>query len=464
MRNLNQSVLDSDKIGSMLFKLSLPAFMGMFVSTSYNVVITIVIGHSVGSLGIAGLSIVFPLQMFAMGVGQVTGIGGASLISRLIGAGHKNRAEQALGNAVTINIIVSLLLTAIGLANPDFWLRLSGSDDAILPYARDYMTIIFMGMILSTTIISFNGLTIAQGNTRLPMVCQICGAFLNIILDAVFIIWLNMGVKGAALGTVISQFVSVAIFLGYYLFRKSYLLISLPSLKPDFQIIKEILAVGISALASTLTSSIMGILFMRMLLGYGGDLAVSAFGILNRIMMFTIMPGMVIGQAMQPIVGFNYGAKRYDRIIKSLKIASISSTLICFAAFLILQLAPEPLIRIFTSDQALIEVGVYATHRVFLFIWVMGFLMIGTTTFQALGKAGIAFFTSLARSAIFLIPALYLQAYFWGLDGVWLALPVSDILTAFLIAVLLIPQIKSLRRKRDAENNELARQLEQPVD
>jgi Na+-driven multidrug efflux pump len=157
--------------------------------------------------------------------------------------------------------------------------------------------------------------------------------FLKSFLDAVFIIWLNMGVKGAALGTVISQFVSVAIFVGYYLFRKSYLLISLPSLKPDFQIIKEILAVGISALASTLTSSIMGILFMRMLLGYGGDLAVSAFGNLNRIMMFTIMPGDGDRPGYAADRGFNYGAKRYDRIIKSLKIASISSTLICFAAF-----------------------------------------------------------------------------------------------------------------------------------
>ncbi len=456
MAHLKQSILDTDKIGSLLLKLTIPAFTGMFVVALYNVVNTIFIGHYIDSLGIAGLSLVFPYQMLGMGIGQITGMGGASLISRLLGANNADRAEKTLGSAISFNIVLAVFISIVVLANPDFWLRISGADEAVLPYARDYMVVIFYGMIANIFAMSFNGLTISQGNTRLPMIAQISGAIINIILDAVFIIWLGWGTRGAAIGTVIAQFVTAGIFLSYYLFSNSYLKIRARNLKPDFKIIKEILAIGISALAATLASSLTSIVIMRIMVQYGGDIALSTFGILNRILMFSIMPGMVVGQAMQPIVGFNYGAKRYDRVIRAIKIAVISSTVICLAAFCWLYFFPEPLVKVFTSDADLINKCAYAMKRAFFFIYLMGFLMVGTTLFQALGKASQSFITSLARSALLLIPCMLIMSHYLGLEGVWMSFPMVDAMSCVLVAVLLMPQLRYLRQKRMNENAGLA--------
>ena len=452
MPSVNRSLLDTDNVGRMLFKLALPTFMGMFVMTMYNVVNTIFIGHYIGPLGIAGLSIVFPFQVFSFGIGQMTGMGGASMISRLIGAENHAKAEKVLGNAISVNIVMSIIFTIIGLSNPDFWLRLSGASDTILPYARDYWIVIFIGFISSTFAMSFNALMIAEGNTRLAMISQIAGALLNIGLDAIFIIGLGWGVKGAALGTVISQTMSVIVFMVYYLQGRSLLKIRLKNLLWDFSILKGILSIGISALASTLANSLTSILTMRLLMHYGGDLSISAYGILNRITMFALMPGIVIGQALQPLVGFNYGAKRYDRILKSLKIAIIASSAICVAAFFVMYFMPEPFVKIFTTETDLISGTTYAIHRAFFFIYLVGFVMVGSTLFLAAGKAGRAFVTSMARSALFFIPVLLFMANFFQLEGVWLTFPIVDVMTFSLILGLVIPEIKDLRRKLAAQN------------
>lgn len=308
-------MLDDDRIGRLLLKLSLPAFFGMFVMTLYNVVDTIFIGHYVGPFGIAGLSIVFPLQMLSLGIGQLTGMGGASLISRLIGARNIPRAERAVGNAVTIAIVLSVIIMVAGLSNTDFWLRLMGSSEAILPYARDYMTIILIGMVFMTFAMSLNTLVRAEGNARVAMTGMIIGAVLNIILDAVFIISLGMGIKGAALATVIAHLISVVYLMSYYFTGSSFLKIRSANLVLELNIVKAILAIGIASLARTIAGSLSAVLVNRMLVAYGGDYAVSAFGIIHRIMMFAIMPGIVIGQGLQPVLGFNYGAKRYDRAL-----------------------------------------------------------------------------------------------------------------------------------------------------
>ncbi len=460
MHSPNRSLLDTDRIGPLLFKLALPSFLGMFVVTLYNVVNTIFVGHYVGPLGIAGLSLVFPFQMFAMGLGQVSGMGGASLISRLIGSRDIQKAEKTLGNAFLFNLIVSVVVTAAGLLFPDFWLKLAGASDTVLPYARDYMQIIFIGMVANIFVMSCNGLVISEGNTRVVMVAQITGAVLNVILDSVLIIWLGWGVKGAAIGTVIAQIVSAIIFLGYYLSGRSYVKIRLRNLRIELQIMRGILAIGVSALASTLTSSISAVLVMRMLEIYGGDIALSTFGIINRIMMFSMMPAMVTGQGFQPIAGFNYGAKRYDRVLQGLKIALIVSTCWGLIAFIVLNLFAGNFLRVFTDDAQLISLGTYAIHRAFFFIYLIGFLMVGMTTFVALGKATQSFITSITRSALFLIPALFILANLFQLDGVWMAFPVVDALTTVLIAILLIPQIHILRKKRKLQNTTVPVELE----
>jgi putative MATE family efflux protein len=446
-RGPNLSVLDDDRIGGLLVKLTLPAFLGMFVMTLYNVVDTIFIGQYVGPLGIAGLSIVFPLQMFSMGIGQMMGMGGASLISRLIGANNISRAEHALGNAFSGTIVLSAIVMIAGLSNVDFWVRLMGASDTILPYAHDYMMIILYGMFFMTFSMSMNTLIRAEGNARVPMIGMIIGAGLNIILDAIFIIPLEMGVRGAALATVIAQFVSTLYFLSYHLTGKSFLKLLPKNLIIQWQIMKDILAIGISALAMTVAGSVASIFVNRLLVFYGGDLHISAFGVLHRIMMFALMPGMVIGQGLQPILGFNYGARRFDRALRVIRMAVTYASAIHVIAFVVLYFSPGTFVRIFTADTELINVSVYAAKRIFLVMPLIGLMMVGQLVFQAIGKVVQAIVSSLARSALFLLPTVLIFPHFWGIDGVWLAFPVTDVLTVLLTLGLLIPILFDFYRK-----------------
>ncbi len=447
MKNQTQSVLDDSRIGRLLLKLTLPTFFGMFIMTLYNVVDTIFIGHYVGPLGIAGLSIVFPIQLMSIGIGDMTGMGGASLISRSIGAGDLTKAERTLGNALTTNIVLSVIIMAAGLANPDFWLRLMGASETILPYARDFMTIILFGTVFSTLSMALNSLIRAEGNARVPMTGMIIGAILNIILCAVFIIPLDMGVRGSALATVIAQLISVLYFMSYFFGGKSFLKIHFRSLIIEWNILKGILAIGIASFVRLMAGSLSAIFVNRMLITYGGDLAISTFGIVNRIMMFALMPGIAIGGGLQPILGFNYGAKRYNMAIKAIKIAMVAATACCLGVFIVLYFAPEPFIRIFTADNELIALGSYAAKRVFLSLYLTGSLMVGSLVFQSIGKATQAFVTAISRPFLFLIPLIFVLPRFLELDGVWLAFPITDGLTFLLTISLLLFQVRELRKK-----------------
>jgi len=250
------NVLDTDRIGWLLVKLTTPAFFGMFVQTLYNVVNTIFIGQFVGPLGIAGLSIVFPLQMLAMGIGMMVGMGGSSLISRFLGAGDVTSAERTVGNGISIGIILSLAITAAVLPLVNFWLRLIGASDAVLPYARDYLVIVISGTIFNVFAMSLLNFARAEGNARVGMTAMIIGGVLNIILDAVFIIWMGMGVTGAALGTVIGQFVSMVYLWSYYFTGSSYLKISMRTLRLDLRILKQMFAIGLASFVQTIAGSL----------------------------------------------------------------------------------------------------------------------------------------------------------------------------------------------------------------
>jgi putative MATE family efflux protein len=438
--------LEDTRIGRLLLNLSIPAFFGSVVMMLYNVIDTIFIGQYIGPLGIAGLTIVFPIQMLAMGVGHMSGMGGASLISRLLGSGETSRAQLALGNSISSTVFLSLIVVIAGESNPDFWLRLVGSSETILPYAREYMTVILVGMVFQTLSMSFNGLIRSEGNARVAMIGMIIGAGLNIVLDAIFIIPLEMGIKGAAWATVIAQFVSVVYFLRYYYSGQSHLKITRKDLVFNFPILKLIYAIGIAALAMTLAGSFSAVLVNRVLVTYGGDYAISAFGIINRILMFAILPGMVIGQGLQPILGYNYGARRYSLALKAIKIAMVWSVSLCMVAFILLYSAPDIFIRIFTSDIGLIEMSTHAARRIFAALYLMGFAFVGQLVFQSLGKALKSFITSLARPALFLIPTVLILPHFWGLDGVWWAYPITDGLTVVLTTILLIPQLRELQK------------------
>jgi len=446
MQNQNHNVLDTDKIGRLLIKLTVPMFFGMFVQTIYNVVDTIFIGHYVGRDGIAALSLVFPLQMLAMGVGSMVGVGGASLISRLIGAGDKHGAERALGNGVAAGILLSIILTAIVIPSVVFWVKLIGASENVLPYARDYLTIVMSGTVFNVLSSALIVYIRSEGNARVGMTTMILGSVLNIILDAVFIIALGMGMKGAALATVISQIIATIYALSYYITGSSYRRLRIGNFVPHFKILKSIFAIGVAQFAQTIATSLAAMFLIKMAATYGGDLALASFGIIQRILYFSMMPGMVIGQGMQPILGFNYGAKRYNLALKSIMLAAISATLLSITAFLVLYFFPEPIIKVFTNDKQLIDECIHVTRIVFMALPLLGFFNVSQLTFPSIGKAAQTFIVAIARPAVFLLPSVIILPRFWQLDGVWLSFPTSDTLTFLLAAVLMIPLIRQFKK------------------
>jgi len=452
----SMSILDTDRIGKLLFKLALPAFFGMLVMALYNVVDTIFIGRYVGSLGIAGLSVVFPFQMLAQGFGMMAGIGGASLVSRSLGAKDLLKSERALGNALLLGSVFGIFMSIIILANMDFWLSMAGASESIMPYAREYMEVVISFAILMTLVMTFHSVVIAEGNAKLPMISMICGAVMNIILDALFVITFQMGIRGAAIATMISNGASLLCFLWYYLSGRSTLKLELKIFIPDFRVLRQIVVIGVSGLAMTLSNSFSAIFLNNLLLQHGGDMAISTFGLINRAMVFIFMPCMVIGQGMQPIIGFNYGARQYDRVFKALKISLSWATGIAIAGFLVFYFFPGPIMRIFTTEQDLIAHTVYASKRMFLAIYLLGFISVSSIVFQALGKAVQSFIASVARPALILIPTLLVLSSVWRLDGIWYTFPVTDVLTALVILLLLIPLIRDLRKRRDSEKPDVS--------
>lgn len=455
----NHNVLDTDKIGRLLMKMTVPMFFGMLVQTIYSVVDAIFIGHYViapvgsptDSPGLAALSVVFPLQMLAMGIGMMVGVGGASLISRLIGGNDKPGAERTLGNSISVGILLSIIFTVIVLPNVDFWARLIGASENILPFARDYLIIIMAGTVFN---VLMNALMIwirSEGNARVSMIIMILGFGLNIILDAVFIIWLDMGMTGAALATVISQIIASIYGLSYYITGSSYLKLRISNFMPDFKILKLVFAIGVAQFAQTLATVFAATILVRTASSYGGDLALASFGIIQRVLQFVIMPGMVIGQSMQPILGFNYGAKRYTLALRTITLAGIAATILSILLFTVIYLIPEPIIKLFTSDKQLIDECVQVMRLAFMAVPLLGFFNVGQLIFPSIGKALQSFIVALARPAVFLIPAVIIMPHFWQLNGVWLSFPLSDTLTFILVVVLIIPQIKQFQKAAAAE-------------
>ena len=456
MENRNHNVLNTDRIGPLLLKLTMPAFFGMFVQALYNVVSTIFVGNFVGTpeegaLAIGGLTIVFPLQMLAMGFGMMVGIGGASLISRQLGAGNNIDAERTLGNGFTISFILAFIVAIVVLPFMDFWLRLIGASDAVLVHAKDYLVFIISGSFFAIFSMALLSFARAEGNARVGMTAMILGAAFSIGLSALFIIVLDMGTKGAGLATIIAQAISMFYLLAYYLTGSSYLKIRIANFRPDFRILKKMFAVGISAFTQTVASSLSAMILINLVISYGGDTTLSAFGIVQRLMMFAMMPGMVIGQGAQPILGYNYGAKRYHLLLKTITIAAVSSTVLSILVFLVLYFSPQPLIRIFSSDPALVAEGAYVAKLMFLAMPVMGAIQLGTQMFQAMGKAVQAFITAIVRPIVFLIPLVFILSNAWGLDGVLLAFPASDLLTFILILFLISPIIRHFRKAAASE-------------
>ena len=440
--------LANEPVKTLLWKLTVPALAGMFVMSLYSVVDMIFVGRGVGALAIAGVSVIFPLQMFTMAVGMMIGMGTSSLISRSMGAGDMKRAERALGNAILLILILGGTLTIVGLAKSTFFIYLFGATDDVFPYAKEYMDVILFSVLLHEFSMSSNGIIRAEGNARVAMISMFIGALLNIALDPIFIFVLGMGVRGAAIATVISQAVTTLYLLRYFLSGKSSLRIRVKNFLLEWAVVKQIVSIGFASFVRTAATSFIAVIINRMLASYGGGISIAVFGVIRRVMMFAAMPNMGIAQGLQPILGFSYGARRYDRGIEVIHKSAIIATVFSVAAFLILFFFPGPIVRIFSTDTALVYQGTHAMKLAFLAFWLVGFHIVGSTIFQAIGKVIPTFILATSRQILFLIPLLLILPRFFQLDGIWLSIPIADALSFAITLVMVIPQMREFKRQQ----------------
>ena len=432
-------------IPRLLLTFSLPAIVGTMAQALYNIVDRIFLGQAVGPNGIAGTTIAFPFMLALMASATLIGLGAAAMVSIRLGEQNKGEAELVLGNATLLLVGVSLVLTAASLALLDPLLRLFGASDAVIPFARDYMWIIVLGSTFQNVGFGLNAVIRGEGNPRVAMVTMLAGVTLNVILAPVFIFGLGWGMKGAAIATVISQAVTALCVVAYFLSGRSLLRLRAGNLRIRWPLCATMVAIGSPPFALHLAASVSNSLLNHQLGYYGGDAAVSVMGIVFAVVIMILMPVFGINQGSQPVIGYNYGARRFDRVKKALQTAVLAATCIVVAGFSAVMLFPSQVIGLFDRDDAaLAALGTHAIRICLAMLPIVGFQTVSANYFQAVGKPRQAIFLSLSRQVLLLIPAVLVLPHFFGLDGVWLALPAADLASSLLTAAWLAMEMRHL--------------------
>lgn len=435
--------LGKEPIPNLLASLAVPAIFGMFVMALYNVVDAIFVARAIGIVGVSAVSIAFPVQMIVMAMAGAIGIGGASVISRMLGSDRLDDANKVFGNIISLVIAFSIVGVMLGLGLLTPILYLFGSSETILPYAQEYLGIILYGTIFFAFGFCMNNIVRSEGNARMAMNTMLVSAILNIFLTPLFLFGFGMGIKGSALATVLSQGVTALYLVVYFVSGKSSLSFKIAYLRPKMFVIKQIMAIGSSAFIQQASASIMFIFANHMFIFHGGDLAVAVFGIIHRVIMFSLMPVIGIMQGLMPLVGYNYGANLHKRVSESIGLAIKASTTIVAMAFIVIMVLPESIMWVFTNDRAAIEMGQNALRIMFALSLTIGIQVVTGGVFQALGKARVAFILSLSRQVLFLIPLILILPFIFGLYGIWLAFPVADLLS-FILALWFINKNKEI--------------------
>ena len=439
-----RNILASHRIGPLLMKLSLPAIIGMLVHAVYNTVDTIFVGQWVGPLGIGAISVVLPIVMMIMALTQAIGIGGGSIVSRRMGARDMKAMGLTFGNMVLLSIILGFTLQLIALFALMPLLRIFGTTEALLPMARQYAQIILLSGPLMTLSMAANDAVRAEGNAKMAMLTMIAGAVLNIILDPIFIYGLNMGIRGAAVATVISMGLSSTLLLVYFLSGHSEIPFRLGYMRFKAGIIKEMLSVGSSAFARMGAMGFMVALLNHTLSHYGGDMGIATFGVIFRLLSFIFMPIMGLTMGMQPVVGFNYAARLFPRVRQSIKLTFIAATMVATTGFLVVIFFPDAIMRMFTKDPELMASGRNALRLCVVLLPLAGCQVVGAAFFQALGKAIPALLLSLSRQVLVLIPLIIFLPRFFGLNGIWISFPVADVVTFIITMALVSAELKNI--------------------
>ena len=440
--------LGTRPVGELLRKYALPSIIAMLAASLYNIVDSIFIGHGVDALALSGLAVTFPLMNISTAFGAMVGMGSATLISVKLGQKDYGTAQHILGNAVVMNIAMGVVFAIISLLFLDPILYFFGASESTIGYAREYMVIILLGNVITHMYFGFNALLRAMGHPKMAMKATIATVLINTVLDPLFIFdTINLGfvqfsgagwgIRGAAVATVLAQCISLVWQTRVMSDKNELIHFKRGIYRLKSYIVKEVLTIGLPPCLMNLASCFVVIFINRGLTEYGGDYAVGAYGIVHKMTFIFVMIVMGFQQAMQPIAGYNYGAKAYDRVTKVLKITIALATGVTTLAFVIGEFFPEYVARIFTSDAQMIEMAVVGMRYNCLLFPIVGFQMITGSFFQSIAQPGKSIFLSLSRQLLFLVPFILIFPHFWGINGVWISLPASDFVSAIFSATLL---------------------------
>ena len=444
-------------VGTLLRQYAVPGIIAMTASSLYNMVDSIYIGHipGAGSLSIAGLAVTFPLMNISTAFGTLVGVGASTMISVLLGQKNYKVAGKVLSNEVTLNIITGVLFTLVTLLWMGPILRFFGASDATLPYAGAYMTVIALGNIITHLYFGLNNVVRSSGNPRLAMGLTLFTVISNAILDPVFIFWMGLGIQGAAIATILCQCMALGYTLWY--FMKPERLLRLPGkireYRVDWRIAKDSLAIGMGPFLMNLASCIVVLFINQQLVRWGGDLAIGAYGIVNRLTFLFVMVVFGFNQGMQPIAGYNYGARQYGRVKEVYVKTALWATLITTVGFLVSEFLARPAAAIFTNDPVLLEKAARGLQKMNAALAIVGFQMVTTNLFQCLGMVRKSVFLSLSRQLLFLLPCIYILPPLMGSeDGVWYSFPISDVLSAIITGILAWRLLVKLGRLNDGDD------------
>lgn len=443
--------LGTKPIGSLLLQYALPAIIAMTASSLYNMVDSIFIGQGVGALAISGLALTFPFMNLGAAFGAAVGVGASTCISVKLGQKDYSTAQRILGNTVTLNVIVGLAFGLVSLIFLDPILYFFGASEQTLPYARDYMEVILLGNVFSHMFFGMNAVLRAAGKPRHAMFITLFTVLLNTVLDPLFIYPMNLGIRGAAYATILSQVVALVWQLHILSDSRQLLHLRRGIFRLCGGIVRNIISIGMSPFSMNVCACIVVIFINKGLQLYGGDMAVGAYGIANKVAFIFVMVTMGVNQGMQPIAGYNYGAMRYDRLIKVLNYSLVAGTVVTTSGFLIAEFLPTECAMLFTTDATLIEMSSQGIRVMMVMFPIVGFQMVATNFFQSIGKAKISMFLSLSRQLIFLLPLLLLLPLEFGVDGIWYAMPISDAIAALVTFVLLARYMRKFKRLHKSE-------------
>ncbi|MEE1205109.1 MAG: MATE family efflux transporter [Prevotella sp.] len=446
--------LGTKPVGKLLMQYAIPAIIAMTASSLYNMVDSIFIGQGVGPLAISGLAITFPLMNLSAAFGAAVGVGASTFISVKLGQKDYDTAKHILGNTMTLNLIMGLGVGLVCLLFLDPILRFFGASDQTIPYARDYMVIILLGNVITHMYFGLNAVLRAAGKPKHAMSATIFTVVLNTLLDPLFIYTFGLGIKGAAYATVLAQ--SLALIWQLYIFSrpKELLHFKRGTFRLQSSIIRNIIAIGLSPFSMNVCACIVVILINNSMVHYGSDLAVGAYGIANKVAFIFVMINMGVNQGMQPIAGYNYGAMRYDRLMKVVKYSIIAATAIMTTGFIIAMTIPGTCARLFTTDPTLIDLSAKGIRYIMVAFPVVGYQMVVSNFFQSIGKAKISIVLSLSRQLLILLPLLLVLPTMFGINGVWVSMPVSDTLSAFMAAWIMIVYMRKFKKQHNEITNE----------